>query len=221
MPKLETQTRKVQDARKTDIVTWNGEQHVITSTTTKTKFVYLETSTEATLRIEHGTDVEVTREVPTTEEKRDSLIENVLWEADHTVGGAYRRLAEARSKLTAIFEKDYVASSFDIGSLISAQAEVEVNAHLPRTDDDEHTDAEKIKVIKAVIAHWTERLLENGLMGHSTSMISNVMDDATREAASKLVSGFSSLGMYVRHLDQIEAELATEREHVADGFLNG
>lgn len=221
MPKLETQTRKVQDARKTDIVTWSGEQYVITNTTTKTKFVYLETSTEATLRIEHGTDVLITREVPTIEEKRDSAIENVLWEADRNVVGAYRQLADARAKLVEVFEKDYVATSYQLGSLIAAQAAVEVNTHLPRTDDTEHTDAEKIKQVKVVIAHWTDRLLSNGLTGHSSSAISNVMDDDLRDAASKLVGGFSSLGMYVKHLDQLEAELATERERIADGFLAG
>lgn len=209
MPKTEHQTLKVQDVRKDDMVTHRGRLYAVTGRDVKTKFVYLTTLDDDTLRIELDTQVEVDREVPTTAERLTDAREALLWQSDNEYRNAMKRLANARIKLTDRFTNDHVASSFDVNELINAQAVAEVNAHLPSATDDATPD-EKLTQLRRVIVAWTAKLLDNSLEGHSTSAISNAMDDARREAASRLVGQFSSIGGMLRYVDKLQAELDEE-----------
>lgn len=212
MPKTETQTTKVQNVRKGDLVNWNHAWNQINSTTTKTKFVYLETIIQGvTLRIEHDTDVEIKREVPTAAENYSDMKARVVDEIHDEVRRAKVARDKARAKLVEHIEQDYRIDYFELGSLAEADAKWEIFVHLQRAMDEAADDDRLIELARHLIEEQRDKLLNNSYRGASTSVMSNALDEHRRNVASELAGrhGFG-LATYLLMLDHAAAERDAE-----------
>lgn len=94
-------------------------------------------------------------------------------------------LTEARNKITAKFEKDFLLSSFDIDGIVSAQAYAEVAHQIQYLIEGEVAKSDEI------LAEATKQIMHRALSfnaSRSTSAASNSMSNAEHEAWIKVAS---------------------------------
>ena len=193
---------ELQDVKKGDTLVTGAQSPVnVHSVKVGTKWVELrDVIGKLILRAEVGTEVSVARDVETDESKerrlrarKNEMIRKAVAERD--VNSAQKK---ALAVINKAVEEGYIVSSFQTADLIAAQAEDKVydrlGAYITNNVGRELEDGTVIDETAAYEAYresLKERLLGSydltrGL-SRSTSVVSNLMDDAEREATVEFI----------------------------------
>lgn len=134
---------------------------------------------------------DVERERPTEAEKFEMRVEHLLRLADDQNGEAKKKLDRAVERIYELYDGRYAISSFEFEALAKAEAEVEIWAQVKHARSNGHSP---LNALTLTVQAVSRKLLRNDYAPRSTSAMSNSLDIAHAEAASRFVNQFGSLG---------------------------
>lgn len=198
--RTELLTVKIEDVHKGDTFARADKERVVHAVKLGTKWVELRTEDGMLIiRQQVGTVVPVAREVETDESKarRQRALKNETIRKSLDKRETQHATKKATAKIQEKLEKGYLIDSFTMSKLIAGQAEDKVYDLLAHRMEsvgrelEDGTIVDETFVYERFVEEMKERLiggydLTRGL-SRSTSVVSNVMDDAEREAIVEFI----------------------------------
>lgn len=200
--RTELLTVKIEDVLKGDTFARAGKEKVVHAAKLGTKWVELRDEQGVLIiRQQVGTTVPVAREVETDESKarRQRALKNETIRKSVAKRNVNTATTKALAKINEQVAKGYTISSFEMSDLIAAQAEDRVYDRFTAfvTNNVGRVNEETGEVVDETAAMEAYReILKDRLIGafdltrglsRSTSVVSNIMDDAEREATVEFV----------------------------------
>lgn len=200
--RTELLTVKIEDVLKGDTFARAGKEKVVHAAKLGTKWVELRDEQGVLIiRQQVGTTVPVAREVETDESKarRNRALSNETIRKSVAKRDVNTATTKALAKINEKVAQGYTISSFEMSDLIAAQAEDRVYDRFTAfvTNNVGRVNEETGEVVDETAAMEAYReILKDRLIGafdltrglsRSTSVVSNIMDDAEREATVEFV----------------------------------
>lgn len=193
----------VEDVEIGDLYAVAGKEANIASVKAGTKWIELRADGGKLIaRLEVGTKITVVREVETEESKaaRKRAFQNETIRKSVEKKAVNSAQLKVLAELTEQAQKGYLADSFKMTALLAAQAEDEINDgfaafvtnNVGRVNEQTGEVVDETAAYEAYKAMLTKRLIGGGYditrgLSRSTSMASNLMDDAKREATVEFI----------------------------------
>lgn len=197
--KVELSKVNIEDVVKGDTIASGAQRDVnVGQVKVGTKWVELRSGAGTLLiRAERGTEVTIAREVETEESRnaRHRANKNAVIRRFMDSREVNQAQLKVLAELTEQAEKGYYADSFKMTALLAAQADDKINDsfaafvtnNVGREFEDGSTIIDEVAAYEAFKEELVERLTGRGYdltrgLSRCTSMASNLMDDAEREA---------------------------------------
>lgn len=227
MPKFVTMELELQTVRAGDFIPGPDKTVATRKLGTKNTTLY-DLDDRQIVYARSDSAIQVQRSVPTAQEELDVALEyakNLLESYDETVrkAQAFDVLEAFRASVTGRDGSVWrMSSSFQLEDFINRQAHARFWAQLPTLEAlslRENTKPlttvrEQLEFVASLHAHFTERYVDSSPQ-HSSSQLSNLMDEAERETMREAVrgafgSGFKRFVYQLEKVQKLEAQVAAE-----------